>query len=92
MAMQIVIYILCIFIGALISYFVTTLTTRNIQKAIAKEITLTHEQVHHKKAFDHMIDKHMTDCPSAKDHDAVRTSLIFLVDKAGGNLHELGLS
>ena len=90
--MQIVIYVLCIFIGALISYFVTTLTTRNIQKAIAKEITLTHEQVHHQKSIDSKIDKHIKNCPSAKDHDAVRTSLIFLVDKAGGNLHELGLS
>lgn len=117
MTIQIVVYVLCIFIGALISYFVTTLTTRNIQKAIAKEITLVHEQVHHrepletiikqhtancqsvihekihhKKPIEKIIKEHLENCPASMDYKAIKSGLIFLVTKADGNLHDLGLS
>lgn len=117
MTMQIVVYVLCIFIGALISYFVTTLTTRNIQKAIAKEITLVHEQVHHKEPLESIIKKHTANCqsvihekiyhkksiettikehtascPAAKSYEPMRAGIIFLVSKADGDLHSLGLS
>ncbi len=117
MVQQILIGSLCVFIGALISYFVTTLTTRNIQKAIAKEITSVHEQVHHKEPLDNVIKKHTSNClslvhekihhkkpiekiikehiescPASTDYKAIKAGLIFLVTKANGNLHDLGLS
>ena len=92
MIQQIIMGFLCVFVGALLSFVITILTTKNIQKAIAKEITLTHEQVYHKESFDSKIDKHKEGCPSAVDYKAMRAGIVYLVTKEGGNLHDLGLS
>ena len=85
MLTQIVVGVVCLFVGALLSFTVTILTTRNIQKSIAKEITLVHEQVHHREPIDVVIDKHVSECLPVQDHNSVKTSLIFLVKEAGGN-------
>lgn len=79
-------------VGALVTFVVTTLHTRSIQKAIAREITDNHEAIHHKIPVIKQIKEHNNTCPAANDHKAVRTALIFLVSKAGGDLQDLGLS
>jgi hypothetical protein len=92
MITQVAIGTICLFIGSLLTFVITILTTKNIQKSIAKEITLTHEQVHHQKSMETLIQNHIKDCPSAKDYKAMRAGVIFLVTKAEGDLHSLGLS
>lgn len=89
---QIIGGIFLLIIGSLITYFVTTATTKNIQKAIALELVGTHEQIHHKVTMDLIIGKHENSCEARKDYKAMRDGIVFLVTQAKGSTHDIGLS
>lgn len=79
-------------IGALITFFVVTATTKNMQKVIANEIVTTHEKIHHQIKIQDILDAHEKNCPARKDYKAMRDGIVFLVLQANGNIKELGLA
>lgn len=78
--------------GALLSYFITTLSQQNMINKIAKSITDVHEKVHHQKPVQDLIVTHKSDCEASKNLPAIRSALIFLVTKQGGDIRDLGIS
>lgn len=84
--------LICMVMGALISFFITTLSQRKLLNTIAKEITGVHEKIHHKVPVIEEIKQHKESCPAQKDYSSVKAALIFLVTKQDGNINDLGLS
>jgi len=88
---QFILAIVCLFVGALISFFITTLTQRKVITQLAKDILLTHEKVHHKQSTIKLIEKHENNCLAKKGYNALHAGMIFLIIKQGGDPKDLGL-
>jgi len=84
--------VVCLFIGALISYFVTTMAQRNVITRLAKDVIINHEKEHHKESVIELIEKYENNCEAKRGYHALHTGIVFLVTKEGGNLQDLGLT
>ena len=83
--------VVCLFIGALISYFITTMAQRNVITRLAKDILINHEKEHHKDSPAELIKEHEKGCIASQGYNALHTGIVFLVTKQGGDLKDLGL-
>jgi len=66
-------------VGSLVTFFVTTVSTRNALKTIAKE------------SVKYAIDEHLANCPTNEKVRKMEKAMIFLVVRLNGNPQELGL-
>jgi len=83
--------LVCIIMGALLTFFITTLSQRNLFNKIAKDITNVHERIHHNIPIKKAIIEHESKCQAHKEISSIKSALIFLVVKQGGNIKDLGL-
>jgi len=81
----ITIAILSATMGALISFFVTTISQRKVTVSIIKELIDTHEKIYHKKTMEHLIEKHENKCSAIKEIEILKTGVNYLVNRAKGN-------
>jgi hypothetical protein len=76
---------------ALITYFVTSLSHKNVVKTLVKEMISIHNKIHHQIPVVKQIEHHENSCIARKDFTVIRSALIFIVTKQGGNPNDLGL-
>ena len=88
---KILIGILCLVIGALVSYFVTNISNSKVFKETVKEAIHIHNKIKHKDTPSELIALHEKKCLANKDYQTIISALQFLVIKMDGNPKELGL-
>ena len=72
-------------LGALISFFITTISQRKVTTSIIKELIVTHEAIHHpedKKTTEELIKEHYQNCTASKEIEALQKGIDFLITKA----------
>jgi hypothetical protein len=79
-------------IGALISYFVTTLVSRSGMVKISESIVDQHTKVYHQDNVRTAIQAHAKECPAPDDTRKIKMAVAFLVMKNGGNPKDFGLN
>lgn len=95
---KILIGVLCLIIGGLVSYFFTTILNRKIFKETVSEAITIHTKIDHKDSPSKLIRVHESSCNARNNIEeikktvlVVKTAVIFLVNKAGGDPRNLGL-
>jgi hypothetical protein len=89
-------------ISVLVTFFFSVLIGRRTMDDSVHSSIRQHEAVHHqekvREVVEHVVSKHANDCPAPEDIrevkfdiQTVKTALIFLVAKQGGNPAEMGL-
>lgn len=74
--------VLSVSFGALISFFITTISQRKVTVSIIKELIDTHEKIHHKTPVKAMIEEHETKCTASKDIEEMKKGISILVQRA----------
>lgn len=80
----------CLF-GALVTYFVTTISSRKSIEDMAYGVVRQHIKEFHKDDPWKIVEKHETECPAPPAVKRIERGVLFVVMKLGGNPSELGL-
>jgi hypothetical protein len=79
--------------GALISFFVTTLTQRKMFSDMASHYVSIHEKIHHKdNMYEHVegeIVKHKTNCGGSTKIDRIEKLVTALIIQLGGKIEDV---
>ena len=78
-------------IGALISFFVTTLSQRKMFTDISQTMIDVHVRIAHQHDMEDLIKQHEKGCNASKDITKLQKGLIFLVGQLGGDPKDIGL-
>lgn len=81
--------------STLVTFLVSSLSSRYLLKKMVQEEIKHHNEVFHQDSMYEYVEteikKHETECIAHKDFDAIKRALIFLVTKQNGSPMELGL-
>lgn len=92
MTNPIIVGIVCAFISAMITFFVTTIAQRSMYEELSKKATRQHiEAQHNNKSVQDYIDAHIRECKAPSELERLKTGIAFLVGQMGGDPKKMGL-